>query len=175
MRPDTTLCACGCGEPAPISKTTDKRFGWVRGQPKRFIHNHHSRMQSAETRRKNSEANSGTRHHMYGRKHSEESRQRISDSLRGRRLSAEHREKISQRQRGELHHFWKGDDASYHAIHNWLARWHKKTGRCEWCECAHHRTHWANLSGEYHRDISDYAELCPSCHKLFDRGKLAVR
>lgn len=34
-------CQCGCGELAPIAPKTDKRFGWVKGQPKQFIHNHH--------------------------------------------------------------------------------------------------------------------------------------
>ncbi|MEN6567167.1 MAG: hypothetical protein ABFC57_12805 [Veillonellales bacterium] len=29
---------------------------------------------------------------------------------------------------------------------------------------------WANISGEYKRSRSDYMELCPSCHRLFDKG-----
>lgn len=37
------LCECGCGLPAPIATYTDKRYGWIKGQPKRFIHNHHHR------------------------------------------------------------------------------------------------------------------------------------
>lgn len=34
------LCSCGCGEPAPIARWTDRREGWVKGQPKRFIQGH---------------------------------------------------------------------------------------------------------------------------------------
>lgn len=35
------LCECGCGLPAPIAKTTDKRgYGTVKGQPLRFIRGH---------------------------------------------------------------------------------------------------------------------------------------
>ena len=37
------LCECGCGQPAPIATYTSKKYGWVKGQPKRFIHNHHHR------------------------------------------------------------------------------------------------------------------------------------
>lgn len=37
------LCECGCGQPAPIAKITSRRIGWIKGQPIRFIHNHHSR------------------------------------------------------------------------------------------------------------------------------------
>lgn len=39
----TTLCACGCGEPAPISSFTHVRRGYVAGQPRRFIQGHNLR------------------------------------------------------------------------------------------------------------------------------------
>jgi hypothetical protein len=35
------LCECGCGRPAPISKVSHKRRGYVKGQPTRYIHGHH--------------------------------------------------------------------------------------------------------------------------------------
>lgn len=35
------LCECGCGQPAPLSDRNHKRKGRVKGQPMRFIHNHH--------------------------------------------------------------------------------------------------------------------------------------
>jgi hypothetical protein len=34
------LCQCGCGLPAPIAVETSKRYGYMKGQPKRFIHGH---------------------------------------------------------------------------------------------------------------------------------------
>jgi hypothetical protein len=34
------LCECGCGQPAPIAKTTDPKRGYVKGQPTRFIVGH---------------------------------------------------------------------------------------------------------------------------------------
>jgi hypothetical protein len=43
---DIKLCECGCGQPAPIAKWTDKRRGYVEGQPQRFIKGHHRRGQS---------------------------------------------------------------------------------------------------------------------------------
>ena len=31
------LCECGCGQLAPISDKTDQKYGWVKGQAKRFV------------------------------------------------------------------------------------------------------------------------------------------
>lgn len=39
------LCQCGCGQPAPIAQRTWARYGWVAGQPLRFIHGHNGRVQ----------------------------------------------------------------------------------------------------------------------------------
>lgn len=37
------LCECGCGEKTPLIKKTAKRFGYIKGQPHRYIHGHHAR------------------------------------------------------------------------------------------------------------------------------------
>lgn len=34
------LCECGCGLPAPVATFTARKYGWVKGQPKRFILGH---------------------------------------------------------------------------------------------------------------------------------------
>lgn len=39
----TGRCQCGCGRQAPVADHTEQRKGWVKGQPKRFIHGHHMR------------------------------------------------------------------------------------------------------------------------------------
>jgi hypothetical protein len=36
------LCACQCGQAAPIASQTDARYGHVKSQPVRFIQGHHS-------------------------------------------------------------------------------------------------------------------------------------
>lgn len=38
------LCECGCGQPAPIAKRTNRQWGHVKGQPVRFIVGHHNKM-----------------------------------------------------------------------------------------------------------------------------------
>ena len=37
------LCECGCGTPTTIATEDNRRYGWVKGQAKRFIHGHNSR------------------------------------------------------------------------------------------------------------------------------------
>jgi hypothetical protein len=34
------LCECGCGNPAPIATSNNTRFGYVKGQPRRFVSGH---------------------------------------------------------------------------------------------------------------------------------------
>lgn len=47
----TGLCECGCGEPAPIATYTNRRYGWVKGQPKRYIHGHQIRTRRTQSSR----------------------------------------------------------------------------------------------------------------------------
>lgn len=37
------LCECGCGKPTSVAKYTAVRFGYVKGQPKRFRKGHYKR------------------------------------------------------------------------------------------------------------------------------------
>ena len=37
------LCECGCGEKTTIAAKTNRRLGWVKGQPIRFVNGHHFR------------------------------------------------------------------------------------------------------------------------------------
>lgn len=71
--------------------------------------------------------------------------------------------------RGENHHLWKGDGVGYFALHEWVRANKERTEICT--ECGKKgKTDFANVSGEYQRDVEDYVELCRSCHLLFDRS-----
>jgi hypothetical protein len=56
-----TYCECGCGEPSPIAKYTNRRYGWVKGKPKRFVHGHQVRMRREQSSRALTERLSGRR------------------------------------------------------------------------------------------------------------------
>ena len=65
----------------------------------------------------------------------------------------------------ENHPNWKGDKASYSAIHHWLK---SHLGKPKYCsvDLTHKSTRyvWANISGEYKREVSDYRQLCTKCN-----------
>lgn len=70
----------------------------------------------------------------------------------------------------ELSPHWKGDKVGYSGIHYWIQRHLGKPNLCEKCGTTTAKQfHWANISGEYKRDLKDYKRLCAKCHKIFDR------
>lgn len=72
--------------------------------------------------------------------------------------------------RGEESPFWKGDGVSYSGLHKWIA---KELGRPPACSrCGRKTVHidWANKTGEYLRNISDWVAVCRKCHRIHDRN-----
>ncbi len=70
---------------------------------------------------------------------------------------------------------WKGNQAGYVAKHSWIVKHYGNAIRCEDEDCTFKnpsRYEWANISGKYLRSRSDYRQLCPSCHRKFDRKKV---
>lgn len=93
-----------------------------------------------------------------GSKHTDESKKKISASLRD--MTAEQARR------------WKGQQAGYHAVHIWLTKHYDKGNHCEECLTTEYsRLEWANISGEYLREREDYRVLCPRCHRLMDNKK----
>jgi hypothetical protein len=76
----------------------------------------------------------------------------------------------------EKHPLWKDGDASPEAKHEWIRRRLGRPSKCEHCGTTEKRMyHWANISGEYKRDITDYMRLCVPCHKRYDLDKIALQ
>ena len=80
-------------------------------------------------------------------------------------------------QRGSVNHMWKGDNASYKAFHQRLK---KAFGKARKHKCSICGTNdqtlsydWANLTGRYY-DLLDYAPMCRSCHRKYDKGKVVM-
>ena len=67
---------------------------------------------------------------------------------------------------GTDHPRWKGDNADYSTLHKWVNRYLGRASRCSNnIDHKSPRYHWANISGEYRRNLSDWHELCPACNK----------
>lgn len=63
---------------------------------------------------------------------------------------------------------WKGDLASYSAIHKWVTAKFGRPKLCVECNTSGKRMNWANISRKYKRVRNDWIELCAKCHKRFD-------
>lgn len=63
---------------------------------------------------------------------------------------------------------YKGEHATYTAHHHWVRYYLGRPSECENCGVTEGRFEWANLSGEYLRELSDWARLCVRCHRLID-------
>lgn len=101
----------------------------------------------------------------------EDAKKKISASLMGKTAEQARR--------------WKGSSASYEAKHMWVRKHYGKPYKCQQKGCSYpkkvnagrdvikkpSRYEWANISGEYKRERSDWVMLCPSCHRKIDMGK----
>jgi len=60
---------------------------------------------------------------------------------------------------------------TYSTIHAWIRRNFGTPNECEHCGTLESRKfEWANISGEYELDRSDWARLCCKCHRRYDLG-----
>lgn len=79
---------------------------------------------------------------------------------------------IKRDQTGARNSSWKGDDATYHALHLRVAVERGRPTQCERCgqNDPDARYEWANVSGDYH-DVADYQRMCVPCHRPFDAAR----
>ncbi len=72
--------------------------------------------------------------------------------------------------------FWKGENVGYSAVHKSLKRNFGNPSECSSCKKKGERIgklwniEWANVSGRYLRDKSDYIALCRKCHYKQEQG-----
>lgn len=147
------LCQCGCGQKTSLAERTVPRLGYVKGEPVRFIIGHASR----------------------GRVMSEDQKQAVIAAHKG--IPRPDVAEAMRKRIGKSNPLWQGDDVGYSGVHKWLLKNKVRTGTCQHCGRRPKRarggrlmagTEFANLSGEYRRDPSDYVELCRPCHRKFD-------
>lgn len=64
-----------------------------------------------------------------------------------------------------------GGANSYREIHKWIEEQLGKPETCSKCGKIGYgkQIHWANLSGEYKKEISDWVRVCAKCHYEMDK------
>lgn len=83
-------------------------------------------------------------------------------------VSKETRKKISKVKKGfflkEDSSQWKGDNASYASIHEWIRKTFLKSNKCEKCNKETSRIESHNISKKYTRKREDWTFVCKKCH-----------
>lgn len=90
---------------------------------------------------------------------------------KGHHLSQETKDKISDSLRNEKHFNWK-EKPTYGIVHYWLRQNFGKASICESILCTNKSTtfDWALLQGKkYQRKRENFIQLCRSCHIKYDR------
>lgn len=63
----------------------------------------------------------------------------------------------------------------YNRVHKWVARNLKKIHKCFYCETRTWTTQWSNIDHQYRQIPEEWQELCPKCHRAYDREVLGVK
>lgn len=95
-----------------------------------------------------------------GRRHTEESKKKMSEARIGRFGM-------------ENHPAWAGNKVKYRALHTWVEKMLGKPDKCEDCgkkNLSGRAIHWANKSRLYQRVTTDWIRLCVKCHGIYDTG-----
>lgn len=129
---------------------------------------------------------------MHSQKHTEESKQKISETKRQQHIIpstafkkgytpwnkgkpapwvTENNKKNNPGKNGDKHHNWQGEFTSYRSMHRWVVRHKGQPDTCTHCKKVNlygHQIHWANIDHLYKRNLDDYIRLCVRCHKKYD-------
>lgn len=101
----------------------------------------------------------GDKNPFYAKQHTEESIEKMASHPNRPRFKV-----------GESNpNYLKPEGVSYVSIHRKVNRLYAKTVLCEHC-LKLKKLEWANISGKYLIERSDWLCLCRSCHKKFDVG-----
>ena len=106
----------------------------------------------------------------------------------GQKQSKKTKEKIRQKQKGRHYspetEFKKkdiciydkvGGKYKYRRLHIWVEKKLGKPTKCENCGkdgLTGRKIHWANISGEYKKDVNDWIRLCVRCHFYKDKKSI---
>lgn len=112
----------------------------------------------------------GEKNPFFGKKHSEETRKKISESKRNSKTTP----------RRSSHPEWQGDFPSYQAVHKWLKKHFGIASHCDDCWLVRapygkkQWFEWSNTDGRYKRERASWNQLCVPCHRVKDKNPVAL-
>jgi len=86
---------------------------------------------------------------------------------KGQRISIATEFKKGQKSWNADKKIWKGERKEYTKIHRWVRKQKGKPKKCARCGSIE-KVVWGNISQEYKYDVSDWMEICKSCHTKND-------
>lgn len=123
---------------------------------------------SEEAKKKISDALMGRTSPMLNKKHTEETRRKMSENhadFRGKKSPIYGKKNESAT--GENNASWKGKNVSYRGLHYWIRKHKQKVECCEWCG-EKKKLELANVTGRYTRCFDEYQWFCIKCHRGYD-------
>lgn len=88
-----------------------------------------------------------------------------------RKLGIKSRVPFKRNQLGVNNDSWKGNKATYAALHHRVEKARGKPKICMACGTQEaKRFEWCNLTGRYD-DINDYMRMCIPCHRKYDKNR----
>ena len=116
----------------------------------------------------------------FTKKHTEETKEKISKLLKGKTpwnkgtngiMKAWNKGLKVPQITGINNPNWKGDKANYYSIHSWVYRHKGKALVCELCGKSSEnprKIQWSNKDHKYLRNLDDWVSLCIRCHRKHD-------
>ena len=106
------------------------------------------------------------------KRHTQETKEAIRKKKTGQKVHSEEWKNYLRKQVDEKSPSWKGDNVGYFGLHSWVIRKLDRPKKCENCKTTKaKRFEWANKSGLYKRDLTDWIRLCTSCHRKYDNPR----
>jgi hypothetical protein len=177
----TKYCKCGCGEVV--------KNNWATGHHRKGSTFHLTK----EAKEKIRLSKLGSKNPQFGkvgtclgRKQTPEQIAKIKEARAKQVVTAKHRKSIGQSLKklwdsGELKRenwwTWKGDKVGYSGLHKRIRREFGQPDTCEHCHksgLTGKQIHWANKSGMYKSERSDWLRLCVTCHRRYDKGRFSI-
>lgn len=109
-------------------------------------------------------ANKGKSTWIKGKRHSEKTKLKMSNTHKKIGTGKWMKNKI-----GEQANNWKKDEVGKGGVHFWIKKLLGKPKICEICKRKDKENYdWSNKDHKYRRNLEDWQRLCRRCHRLYD-------